>query len=67
MSRHADLIAAGYEATAAFLAEEQGGDDPGDGDPGIEVATVPEMEVETQVPEDQSVAEPESRSADPSP
>jgi NTE family protein len=49
MSRHSELIAAAYEATKEFLAAEH---DDGDR---IEVATVPEMQVETQVPEEPAV------------
>jgi NTE family protein len=45
MSRHGELIASAYEATKEFLAAEH------DDAEQIEVATVPEMEVETQVPE----------------
>lgn len=63
MSRHGELIDEAYQATAAFLADAQV-DDPDNGRR-VEVATVPEMEVETQVPDDQSVAEPENRSAGP--
>jgi NTE family protein len=43
MSRHAELISGAYETTQRFLAAEHDDDDQ------IEVATVPEMEVETQV------------------
>lgn len=46
MSRHDELIAAAYEVTRDFLAAEHQQDDR------VEVATVPEMEVETQVPEE---------------
>jgi NTE family protein len=46
MSRHSDLIATAYEATKEFLEAEADQDDR------IDVATVPEMEVETQVPEE---------------
>jgi NTE family protein len=46
MSRHSKLIASSYETTKEFLEHEHDGDN---GD--IEVATVPEMEVETQTPE----------------
>lgn len=49
MSRHAELIAAAYEATKEFLAAEHKDDDR------IEVATVPEIQVETQVPEEPAV------------
>jgi NTE family protein len=63
MSRHGELIAAAYEATAAFLAQEDGAG-PGD-DHRIEVVTVPEMEVETQVPDELNVDEPDTRSAGP--
>jgi NTE family protein len=45
MSRHGELIAAAYKATKEFLAAEHNEGDR------IEVAAVPEMEVETQVPE----------------
>jgi NTE family protein len=64
MSRHGELIESAYDATAAFLAEEQG-DDPAEGHQ-IDVATVPQIEVETQVPEKQGVPAPETRSAGPS-
>jgi len=50
MSRHNELTDAAYDATAEFLAAEQGDEHP-DGHR-IEVATVPEIEVETQVPEE---------------
>lgn len=63
MSRHGALIDAAYEATAEFLAQEQS-QEPADDD-AIKVATVPEIEVETQVPEDHGAPEPETRSADP--
>jgi NTE family protein len=46
MSRHAELIDAAYAATKEFLADEHHGSDR------IEVATVPEMEIETQTPEE---------------
>jgi NTE family protein len=46
MSRHDELITMAYDATKEFLEVEDG-----DGDE-IDVATVPEMEVETQTPED---------------
>jgi NTE family protein len=46
MSRHEDLIATAYESTKEFLEAEHADDDR------IEVAEVPEMEVETQTPED---------------
>jgi NTE family protein len=49
MSRHADLIATAYETAKKFLEAEHNHDD------GIEVSTVPEMEVETQVSEDPAV------------
>jgi NTE family protein len=49
MSRHEELIAAAYETTKEFLEAEHDEDDR------IEVATVPEMEVETQVPEEPAV------------
>ena len=64
MSRHGELIDAAYEATKEFLAQEQGDVEEPDGHR-IEVATVPEIEVETQVPEDHGVPEQETRSADP--
>lgn len=46
MSRHEDLIAIAYESTKEFLEAEHAEDDR------IDVAEVPEMEVETQTPED---------------
>ena len=46
MSRHAELITAAYESTKQFLEAEHDHDDR------IDVATVPAMEVETQVPEE---------------
>ena len=46
MSRHEDLIATAYESTKEFLEAEHNHDKR------IEVASVPEMEVETQTPED---------------
>jgi NTE family protein len=46
MSRHDELIAAAYECTKEFLEAEHDQDDR------IDVSTVPEMEVETQVPEE---------------
>jgi len=49
MSRHAELITAAYESTKQFLEAEHDQDDR------IDVATVPEMEVETQVPEEPAV------------
>jgi hypothetical protein len=64
MSRHGELIDAAYEATREFLAQQQG-DEPADGHR-IEVATVPEIEVETQVPEEDGVPKPQTRSAGPS-
>jgi len=63
MSRHRELIDTAYEATAEFLAQEQG-EERADGHR-IEVATVPEIEVETQVPEEHGVPKPETRSAGP--
>jgi len=45
MSRHAELIASAYETTKQFLEAEHA--DPDE----IDVATVPEMEVETQLPD----------------
>jgi NTE family protein len=44
MSRHDELIATAYETTKRFLEAEHDQDDR------VDVATVPEMEVETQVP-----------------
>ena len=49
MSRHRKLIAAAYECTKEFLEAEHGQDNS------VDVATVPEMEVETQVPEEPAV------------
>jgi NTE family protein len=49
MSRHTDLITTAYETTKTFLEAEHNQDDR------IDVATVPEMEVETQVPEEPAV------------
>ena len=49
MSRHAELIATAYESTKEFLEAEHDDDDR------VDVATVPEMEVETQVPEEPAV------------
>jgi NTE family protein len=46
MSRHDELIATAYESTKEFLEAEHGDDDQ------TEVAEVPEMEVETQTPEE---------------
>jgi NTE family protein len=46
MSRHDQLISAGYETTAAFLDSDHADDER------IDVATVPEMEVETQTPDE---------------
>jgi NTE family protein len=46
MSRHDQLITSAYEGTKEFLEADEG-----DGDQ-VEVASVPEMEVETQVPDD---------------
>lgn len=46
MSRHDELIASAYQATKEFLEAEHDEDDE------VEVATVPEMEVETQTPEE---------------
>jgi NTE family protein len=46
MSRHQELIDTAYQSTKEFLQAEHDQDD------GIEVASVPEMEVETQTPED---------------
>ena len=49
MSRHEELIDAAYRSTRAFLEVEHEDDDH------IEVASVPEMEVETQTPEEPTV------------
>ncbi|MGH9008283.1 MAG: patatin-like phospholipase family protein [Acidimicrobiia bacterium] len=49
MSRHDQLIEVAYESTKQFLEAEH------DQDERIDVATVPEMEVETQVPEEPAV------------
>lgn len=49
MSRHDTLISTAYESTKRFLEAEH------DQDERIDVATVPEMEVETQVPEEPAV------------
>jgi len=49
MSRHDELITTAYESTRQFLEAEHDQDDR------IEVSTVPEMEVETQVPEEPAV------------
>jgi hypothetical protein len=49
MSRHTDLITTAYETTKTFLEAEHNQNDR------IDVATVPEMEVETQVPEEPTV------------
>ena len=46
MSRHEDLIATAYQSTKEFLEAEHAQDDR------IDVASVPEMQVETQTPED---------------
>ena len=46
MSRHEKLIVGAYETTKEFLEHEH------DQDEALEVATVPEMEVETQTPEE---------------
>jgi len=46
MSRHDELITTAYETTKRFLEAEHDQDDC------VEVATVPQMEVETQVPEE---------------
>src|SRR5581483_248020 len=45
MSRHDELIRSAYEATKEFLSAEHAAADE------IEIATVPEMEIETQVPD----------------
>jgi NTE family protein len=62
MSRHTELIDAAYEATAEFLAAEQGDEHPDSHR--IELSTVPSIEVETQVPEEMP-EEHEARSAGP--
>ena len=49
MSRHGKLIASAYDTTKEFLKHEH------DRDGRLEVATVPEMEVETQTPEEPCV------------
>ena len=49
MSRHNELITTAYETTKRFLEAEHNNDDR------IDVSTVPEMEVETQVPEEPAV------------
>ena len=49
MSRHDELIKAAYECTKEFLGAEH------DQDERIDVATIPEMEVETQIPEEPAV------------
>jgi NTE family protein len=49
MSRHSKLIASAYDTTKEFLKHEH------DKDGQLEVATVPEMEVETQTPEEPCV------------
>lgn len=49
MSRHDELIRTAYEATTEFLEAEH------EHQESIDVATVPEMEVETQVPEEPAV------------
>jgi NTE family protein len=46
MSRHRELIAAAYETTKEFLGSQHEQDDQ------IDVASVPEMEIETQTPEE---------------
>jgi NTE family protein len=46
MSRHDELITTAYECTKEFLEAEH------DRDERIDVATIPEMEVETQIPEE---------------
>jgi len=45
MSRHDELIRSAYEATKEFLTAEHTAADE------IDIATVPEMEIETQVPD----------------
>jgi len=49
MSRHEELIKVAYESTKRFLEAEHDEDDR------VDVATVPEMKVETQVPEEPAV------------
>ena len=49
MSRHDELIRASYEVTKQFLKAEH------DRDGRVDVASVPEMEVETQVPEEPAI------------
>lgn len=49
MSRHDDLISTAYDVTKEFLEAEHDRDDC------VDVASVPEMEVETQVPEEPAV------------
>lgn len=49
MSRHSELIATAYETTREFLERDDQHDDE------IDVRTVPEMEVETQAPEERVV------------
>lgn len=49
MSRHDELIRLAYDVTKEFLAAEH------DEDERIDVATVPELEVETQVPDEPAV------------
>jgi NTE family protein len=46
MSRHDELITAAYESTSEFLESEHDQDDR------VDVATIPEMEVETQTPDE---------------
>jgi NTE family protein len=46
MSRHSELIATAYETTRQFLMTEHDEEDR------VEVATIPEMQVETHVPDD---------------
>lgn len=48
MSRHDDLIDAGYQQTSQFLREREASG-PG-GPDGVEVASVPEMEIEAELP-----------------
>ena len=49
MSRHDELIRNSYKVTKEFLEAENDNDEP------VDVATVPQMEIETQVPEEPAV------------
>jgi NTE family protein len=64
MSRHGELIDSAYEATTEFLASGTGDGDHA-GHPQTEVATMPELEVETQLPDefDATATATETRSA----